>query len=79
MTEHDTDFPDVPWPPPQHDENRRNFPVEQLVAYAGQYVAWSWEGDRIVAAAPSRADLIRQLNDAGIDLQRVVFEYLGDP
>jgi hypothetical protein len=33
--------------------NRAAFPVEELAKYAGQWVAWSPDGTRIAASAPS--------------------------
>jgi hypothetical protein len=53
--------------PHQHDENRQKFPPEDLLPFAGQFIDWSWEGDRIVGSAATREDLIRQLAERGID------------
>src|SRR4051812_32910476 len=47
-------------------ENRNRFPPEELFSYAGQHVAWSPDGTRIVASAEHRATLCRRLADAGI-------------
>ena len=47
-----TERPDDSWLDAQHFENRRNFPPEELDKYAGQYVAWSWEGSRILGRFP---------------------------
>jgi hypothetical protein len=59
-------------------ENRRKFPLEQLRRYAGQHIAWSWDGTRIVGSDPDAEELHRKLIAAGIDTQRVVFSYV-DP
>ena len=78
MSERSTDFPHVPWMPREHDENRQKVPPEDLLPFVGQYIAWSWEGDRIVGSAATREDLIRQLAEIGIDPQRVCFEFVED-
>ncbi len=67
------------WPDPNFDKNQRAFPVEELWKYAGQQVAWSWDGTRILAAAPDDAQLFQKLTELGIDPQRVVFDYVPDP
>jgi len=78
MNEPNTDFPHIPWLPRQHFENQKNFPRDQLDAYRGQHIAWSWEGDRIVGHAPTEEELSQQLDAAGIDSGRVVFDYVDD-
>ncbi len=78
MSEPNTAFPHIPWLPRDHAENRRKIPPEQVDRFRGQYVAYSWEGDRIVAGAASEEELCRQLTDSGIDPQRVVFSYVDD-
>jgi hypothetical protein len=67
------------WPDPKFHENQNKFPVEELWKYAGQQVAWSWDGTRILAAAPDDAQLFQKLAELGIDFQRVVFDYVPDP
>jgi hypothetical protein len=69
-------FPHVPFLPREFAENVRNIPPEELDRLAGQYVAYSWDGSRIVAAAPTREGLRQRLHDAGIDPQQVVFGYI---
>jgi hypothetical protein len=56
MSEINTDFPHVPWLPCDHTQNRQKIPPEQLDLFRGQYVAYSWEGDRIVAGAASKEE-----------------------
>ena len=73
-----TDFPQVPFLPREFDDNMRRIPDEELDRFTGQYVAYSWDGRRIVACDPTREGLRQQLLDAGIDPQRVVFAYLDD-
>lgn len=69
---------DVPWPETAHLENRYNFPPEELLKYAGQYVAWNWESTRIIDSAADIDSLYDQLTAAGIDTNRVVFEYIEE-
>jgi hypothetical protein len=78
MSEPNTDFPHVPFLPREFDTNVRNIPPEELDRFAGQYVAYSWDGSRIVAAASTREGLRQHLLEGGIDPQRVVFGYVDD-
>lgn len=71
-----TKFPQVPWLEPQFFENQRQFPMEELRKYAGKFVAFSWEGDRIVASGEDEADVRRRLVEAGLDPQKVVFSFV---
>ena len=68
--------PDSAWLDAQHFENRRNFPPEELDKYDGQYIAWSWDGSRILASAPEREALWDKLVAMGVDPHRVVFEWI---
>jgi hypothetical protein len=78
MSEPNTNTPKSPYLTREYYENKKKFPPEQLDVYRGEYIAWSWEGDRIVGHAPTEMDLTRQLEAAGIDWQYVVFDYV-DP
>ncbi len=62
----------------QFDENRSTFPTNKLLLFAGQQVAWSLDGTRIVAAAATRDDHDRRLESVGIDLGQVMHDYI-DP
>lgn len=73
-----TQFPDVPWPDPNFPRNKANFPPEELLKYAGQQVAWSWDGTRVLASGTDMNDVWLKLVAAGIDPHRVVFCYV-DP
>jgi hypothetical protein len=57
-------------------ENRARFPVEELRRHAGQWVAFSADGRRLVAAGEDYARLEQLLSDAGQDPQECVFEQL---
>ena len=69
---------EIPRLGPEFFENRRNFPAEELLKYAGQYVAWSWDGTRIVASAGNDEELHHKLLSAGLDPSRVVSSYVDD-
>jgi hypothetical protein len=56
------------------DENRWRFPPEELLPYAGQYVAWSLDGTHILASAATEEDLEQKLVAAGVDPSQVVGE-----
>jgi hypothetical protein len=73
-----TQHPEIPWLGPEYFENWRTFPIDELVKYEDQYIAWSWDGSRILASDPDRDELDRKLEAAGIDPSRVVHEYV-DP
>ena len=61
------------------DENRANFPPEQLLPYAGQHVAWSPDGTRILAFAPTQKEVDQKLKAIGIDRSQVVHDYIDPP
>jgi hypothetical protein len=68
-----------PWVDPQFVENQRKFPAEELRRYAGQHIAWSWDGSQILASDPDRGTLDEKLRAAGIDPLRVIHDYVEDP
>jgi hypothetical protein len=70
---------DIPWLGREFFENQAKFPPEELLKYACQHIAWSWDGSRILASAEDRETLDQKLRDAGIDLGRVVHAYVDDP
>jgi hypothetical protein len=74
-----TRYPDVPWLDPSHWTNRQNFPPAELARYAGQHVAWSWDGTQIVANGADIEEVYRRLKAAGIDPTRVVLSYVFPP
>jgi len=57
-----------------YEKNRARLPVEELRKYAGQWVAFSLDGSRILAAAATIADLDEHLLAAGQDPQTVALE-----
>jgi hypothetical protein len=58
--------------------NRAAFPVQELAKYAGQWVAWSPDGTRIAASAPSPEFLDAILQANGEDPVLCVVEGLPD-
>ena len=76
----DNNHADVPWLDViTFNENQRKFPLEELLKYVDRYIAWSWDGTRIVASGESEAELQRNLIAAGIDPSRVVGDYVDPP
>jgi hypothetical protein len=59
-----------------YSHNRRKFPSEELAKYAGQYVAFSLDGTRIVANAATEDGLEKQLQAVGVDPTQVVGSYI---
>ena len=57
-------------------ENFAKWTHEQLLPYYDNWVAFSWDGTRILAYAPDVAEVGRQLEVAGIDADDVVFSSL---
>ncbi len=69
-----------PWPDvSQFHKNNANVPLEVLLPYVNQHVAWSLDGTRIVASAADLGELIRHLREAGVALDQVVLDFVSDP
>jgi hypothetical protein len=60
----------------EYERNRQLFTTEQLLPYNGQWVAFSEDGKRIVAAAPELLETDRLVTAAGEDPERVGFEII---
>lgn len=56
-----------------YSENRRKFPPEELAKYAGQWVAWSLDGTRILGHGEDQDAVEAQLQAAGINYSDVVW------
>jgi hypothetical protein len=67
------------WPDPNFNANQQKVPLEVWERYAGQYVAWSWDGTQVLAAAADREQLDKELLAKGIDPQRVVHGFVDEP
>jgi hypothetical protein len=70
----------IPWVDGRlFNENCNNFPAEELLRHAGQYVAWKLDGTEILASAPSEPKLHGRLRQMGIDPSQIVGEYIPPP
>ena len=56
--------------------NRNKFTYEQLIPYAGQHVAWSTDGTRIVAHHDDFEGLFVAVLQSGLSSEEVVFSYI---
>jgi uncharacterized protein DUF5678 len=76
----DTSHPKVPWfDGALYNENRNKFPEEQLEPYAGQWVAFSHDGTRILAAGMDLQEAMDRLKASGFDLPDAVWDHLDPP
>jgi hypothetical protein len=57
-------------------QNRAGFPLDELRKYDGQWVAFSSNGQRIVASGASIAHLSEQVRLASEDLGAVMIEHV---
>ncbi len=62
----------------EYEKNRVNFPVDELIKYAGKFIAFSPDGKRIVAHGETEEALEEMLKSLGIHWSRVVHSYV-DP
>jgi hypothetical protein len=69
----------MPWLDPDFLENQRKFPAEELLRFAGQHIAWNWNGSQILGSDPDRRALDEKLCAAGIDPQKVIYDFVEDP
>jgi hypothetical protein len=66
-----------PLPPlTEYEKNRDKFTAEQLAPYDGQWVAFSMDGSRIVAAAPDLLELDKKVIELGEDPEQVGLEFI---
>ncbi len=71
-----TERPDDSWLDKTFFENQAKIAPEALLPYAGQYIAWSWDGSRILESAADERQLWDKVVAAGVDPHRVVFDYI---
>ena len=71
-----TQRPDDSWLDKTFFEGQARIGPQALHPYAGRYVAWSWDGGRILDSAEDEVRLVDQLVAAGVDVHRVVFDYV---
>lgn len=60
----------------EYQNNREKFTLEQLRQHDGEWVAFSADGKRLVASAPSIADLSAKLHLAQLKLHDIVLEHI---
>lgn len=66
-----------PLPPlTEYETNRDQFTIEQLEPYNGQWVAFSMDGKRIVAAAPDLLELDQKVVAAGENPENVALQFI---
>jgi hypothetical protein len=58
------------------DENRANFPLDELAKYAGKHVAFSPDGTRILASGDDMNEVDGKLEAVGIHFSQVVHDYI---
>jgi len=61
------------------NENQNRFPYEELAKYAGQYIAWNLNGDRILASGKTAEEVDAKLLAMGISLSETVPDYVDPP
>ena len=59
-----------------YETNRAKFSLADLQPYSGQWVAFSVDGSRILASAPTIAELDRRLTAVGEDLKKAAVEMI---
>lgn len=70
---------DPPWLTREYFENQEKFPPEELMKYAGRYIAFSRDGATIVASGATYEEMEENLIAAGIDPAVVVGSYVDLP
>jgi hypothetical protein len=63
----------------QFVKNRLAFPPDELARFAGQYVAWSPDGTRILASDEDELRLDATLKHAGYDTSEILVAFVPDP
>jgi hypothetical protein len=59
-------------------EARVNYPPELLLPYAGQHIAWSPDGSRVLVSGKDLEEVDRKLQALGIHWGHVVHDYVED-
>jgi hypothetical protein len=64
------------WIDPAYFKNRPNFPPQELLKYKDQYIAWSYDGTRVIASDENVEQLYDRLQANGFDLARTVVSFV---
>jgi hypothetical protein len=57
-----------------YNQNRTKIPPDDLIPYAGQWVAWTPDGTQIVAHGDDMETTAHQIRAAGVDPSQYVWE-----
>jgi hypothetical protein len=63
----------------QYLKNRRQFPHDELERYAGQYVAWSPDGTRVLVSDQDPGKVVDAVRALGYDPAETVIEAIPSP
>jgi hypothetical protein len=66
----------VPLALSEYEQNRQQFTTEQLAPYDQQWVAFSLDGTRVVAAAADLLELDQRIQNVGEDPENVGLEFI---
>jgi hypothetical protein len=67
------------WIPACHLANRAQVSAEEISKHNGEFVAWSWDGTRIIASGASYAEVYARLDEQGVPVSRAVISYVDPP
>jgi hypothetical protein len=62
-----------------YERNRSRIPPETLEPYAGEHVAFSADGTRVIAHGPDYESVEAELRSLGLDTSEVVWERVPGP
>jgi hypothetical protein len=62
--------------PREFFENQAKVDPEDLREYEGNYIAWNWDGSKILEHAPTWEELCEKLKRAGHELCRVSIHWI---
>ena len=60
-------------------ENQSKVPLEELMRYNGQYVAWSDDGTHILDSDPDGVALYSRLHEKRYDMGEILIAYMSVP
>ncbi len=66
----------APSDPNKYRENRSNFPLEELVPYGDQWVAWNSDATKILAHHEDMLQVTEMLKAMGMASAEVVLEWI---